>query len=212
MQNLNFVPEWYQASLRRKNDLLVQVGAVLLLAAAMVVWWTHNAAGVQSARKSVAIARASLAVQEISWQELHELNRLIQERDRKQALAIGICGGASVTDILTELSHLMPSASVLTEISIAREDRLRGTALEDGVPPGSLAPPHPQAGDLWGDDFGSIEIDGLASGNTVVGEFHTELVHSPAFAHVEMKYSRPVEFDARKARRFRFECRLPRFE
>lgn len=205
MQNLNFVPDWYVASLRRRNDLVVQVGAIALLATAMVVWWLHNAASLHSARNSVAVIRASLEVQEVSWLELHERQRLIEERQRKEQLSNTMCGGISVTAVLTELSHLMPSASVLTDVSITRENRLPKM---DGGSAGSM-----QAAIAgFGGDTGVIEIDGLAAANTAVGEFHTELVNSPAFANVEMKYSRPVEFDSRKARRFRFECRLPRFE
>ena len=59
MKEIDFVPQWYRSSQRRRNDLAVRVACLCMLVAAMVAWSIRNLAVVQMAEADTAALQES---------------------------------------------------------------------------------------------------------------------------------------------------------
>ena len=205
MKEIDFVPDWYRASRRRRRDLMVRVTCLGILAVAMIAASAGRYAQTASARKDLTHLQASFKGQAdvIHGRSVLEL-RLEQLRDKQQLLA-NVAGGAALHGLLAALSHLMPDAVVLTELRVAQ-----GRRIADARPPEGEASEH--AAPPAGDRDGTLEIKGRAASDVNVGSLMTNMARSRLFRDVRLRYAKPVVVNGRQARDFKLTCRLPQFE
>lgn len=200
MKEIDFVPQWYRSSQRRRNDLAVRVACLCMLVAAMVAWSIRNLAVVQMAEADTAALQESYRSQRALLDQHAALQHRLQQLEERRALLQALRGGVRVEQVLAELSHLMPEAMALTNVTLRQHDRLEFKHSQGSAP-----------GDR-GSSQGLMEVDGLAASHLHVGSFLAALEQSPCFRELEMKYSKPVVREGRQARDFRVLMRMPRFE
>jgi len=200
MKEIDFVPQWYRSSQRRRNDLAVRVACLCMLVAAMVAWSIRNLAVVQMAEADTAALQESYRSQGALQDQHAALQRRLQQLEGRRALLRALRGGVRAEQVLAELSHLMPEAMALTNVTLRQHDRLEFKNSQGGAQRdrGSLR--------------GLMEVEGLAASHGHVGSFLAALERSPCFRGLEMKYSKPVVREGRQARDFRVVMRIPRFE
>ena len=200
MREIDFVPQWYRASQRRRRDLTVRVSCLCVLTAAMVAWSVRNLAVVRAAEADLAALQECCRSQGMSLDQHAALKRRLGELNERRALLRTLRGGVRVEQVFAELSHLMPEAMALTAAVLNQHDRVE-LIDRDG---------------RWQRDRettpGLMEINGLAASHVQVGSLLAALDRSSCFRKVEMKYSKPVVRAGREARDFRLAFRVPRFE
>ena len=124
MKEIDFVPDWYRASQRRRSDLAVRITCLCVLAGAMVVWSVRNLAVVRAAETDLAVVRQSYRLQNEPLRQLVTLRSRLSELRDHRALLQTVRGGARASEVLAEVTRLMPEAMVLTSFSLSRERRL----------------------------------------------------------------------------------------
>jgi len=205
MKEIDFIPDWYCASCRRKRDLMVRGTLLGIFALALLIVSAGRYAQAAVARENVARLQTSFDSQAQMIQTLTELELRLDELRAKRQLLADVAGGAPVHGMVAELSHLMPQAMALTQLHIARERRV-----PDSGPRESKASEDAKVAHEDGD--GELMVMGWAASDVNVGSLMTNIARSPVFGDPELRYSKPMVVNGRAAREFRLTSPLPQFE
>ncbi|MCP4591184.1 MAG: PilN domain-containing protein [bacterium] len=205
MQEVDFIPEWYQAKRRGRRDLVLR--GILLGSLVLVLAFTSVAgyARAAAAKQDLAQLESSLAGQAGVIQATSALEEQLAKLRRRRQLLSDIAGGAPLHGVLAELSRIMPEAMALTELRFVRE-----RFVAEGQP----AEPSPRKGAERAATTpgGRIELVGLAATDAEVASLMSNMLRAEVFGIVRLGYSRAVVSDGLLAREFKLFADLRQFE
>ena len=205
MREIDFRPDSYRESRRRKRDVIIRAMLLGALVVEMILVSLGFHAQTATAREAVVELNSNLASQ---TEVLRDLDRLLQDLGDlgdKRRLLSDVDGGAPLYSVLAEFSRLMPEATALTEIRLSQNRRIghASTAREND-------PDH--VGSMKTDETGYLEITGWAASDVDVGNFMTNLDGSALFTDIQLRYSKPATIRDRKAQEFKLTSKFPQCE
>jgi Tfp pilus assembly protein PilN len=194
MRELEFLPEWYPQSRRRKRLVKLQGYMTLLLAAGLGVWLVLVHRNTQSAAATLAGLQRQISQ---THQELRQLkeqvelkNQLMIQRQIVDRLGLPV----EMSRLLHAVDQQLPESVSLTNISLTTREQLRAantltaaqlTARGDSIDRRVL-----------------VRIDAVAPTDDEVANFLSALTHVPVFQDVAMNYSRDRSDRGRTLRDF----------
>ncbi len=205
MREIDFIPDWYCASRRRKRDLMIRGTLLGIFALALLIVSAGRYAQTAIARENLAQLQVGFESQAEMIQTLTELELRLDELRAKRRLLSDGAGGAPLHGVVAELSHLMPKAMVLTQLHIVRQRRVPDSDPLESEASADAKPAHE-------DGDGKLLVMGWAASDVNVGSLMTNIARSPVFGDPKLCYSKPVVVNDREAREFRLTSRLPQFE
>ena len=205
MKEIDFVPDWYRTSRRRKRKLMVRAACLGVFAIGMILASAGRHAQTATAAETLAELQNSVESQAEVLETINELEyRLGQLRERRNLLS-DVAGGAPLHGVLAELSLLMPEAMVLAQFRV-----VRGPRIAEAGPPETDDPEADKPAEE--DVRGKFELTGWAASDGSVGSLMTNMARSSLFDEVRLRYSKPVVVNGHEAREFQLISRLPQFE
>jgi len=194
MHELEFLPEWYPQSRRRKRIVLLQGYMTLLLAAGLGVWQLLAQRNTQTAAAALVGIDSQISQ---THQEMHQLEeqvalkgQLLVQQQIVQKLGLPV----EMSRLLYALDQQLPKEMSLTNISFDTQEQLKVV--------GTLTAAHFAT---QGDNIDRrlhVRLDGIAPSDDDVANFLTGLSRVPFFDDVAMSYSRDHAGNGRVMREF----------
>lgn len=212
MREIDFRPEKYRMSRKRKRDRVIRATLLGILAVELILGSVGTRIRTAAAREDVVKLRGEFESQAEVLRGLDDLLTDMGELRSRRQLLSDVAGGAPVHSMLAELSHMMPDATVLTEVYLTQERRIgdASAVTDGGLEPAATPPsPHSKGGHKR---VGRLEITGWAASDINVGSFMTNMAGSALFRNVRLNYSKPVVVKGRAVREFKLTCGFPQFE
>jgi Tfp pilus assembly protein PilN len=182
MRELEFLPEWYPQSRRRKRIVLLQGYMTLLLAGGLIVWLFLAQRNTQS--KAATLAGINSQILQ-AHQEMHQLEeqvalkgQLLVQRRIVDKLGMPV----EMSRLLDAIGEALTPQMGVTDLSFDTQEQLK-VATSPGV---ARVPPQ-------GDNIDRrlhVRLDGVAPTDNDVANFLTVLSRVPFFDDVAMSYSR----------------------
>ena len=120
MKEIDFLPDWYKSARRRQVRYRMQYAAILCVFAGMVGWSFFTA-------KSVSTAQALLQQQQLTpaqkqaLDECSQIQTKLSEFGKQASLLSKLDSKLIIADVLAELSFLVDSKILLTQIDMQAE-------------------------------------------------------------------------------------------
>ena len=137
MIELDFVPNWYRSSQRRRSELTLRITVLCLLVAVMLIWSLRNLTNVRAAEADLAAVRSSYQLQSGALEQLDDLQAQLNQLDQRRQLVERVRGGLSSDQILARdhpsnaSSHVADAGSPDTrradQVALRRWSGLRPT-------------------------------------------------------------------------------------
>jgi Tfp pilus assembly protein PilN len=182
MRELEFLPEWYPQSRRRKRIVLLLGYLTLLVAAGLGVWFMLARRDIRARAAVLEGAQKQLAQ---THQEMHQLeeqmalkNQLLVQRQIVEKLGLPV----EMSRLLQALDEKLPSQMSLTDLAFDTHEQLK---VANTLAAARVA--------TQGDNIDRrlhIRLDGIAPTDDDVANFLTGLSRVPFFDDVAMNYSR----------------------
>jgi Tfp pilus assembly protein PilN len=182
MRELEFLPDWYPQSQRRKRIVLLQGYMTLILASGLGVWFVLAQRNTQTA--AAALAGIDTQISQ-THQEMHQLeeqvalkSQLLVQRQIVEKLGVPV----EMSRLLYALDQQLPPQMSLTNLSFDTQEQLKVAATLGAA---RIAP--------QGDNIDRrlhVRLDGVAPTDNDVANFLTGLSRVPFFDDVAMSYSR----------------------
>jgi Tfp pilus assembly protein PilN len=182
MRELEFLPEWYPQSRRRKRIVLLQGYMTLLLAAGLIVWLLLAHRNTQA--KVAALAGINSQILQ-AHQEMHQLEeqvglkgQLLVQRQIVDKLGMPV----EMSALLDAIGDTLTPQMGVTSLSFDTQEQLKVST--------SLAAAHMGT---QGDNIDRrlhVRVDGVAPSDNDVANFLTGLSRVPFFDDVAMSYCR----------------------
>jgi hypothetical protein len=203
MKEIDFLPVWYKKARRRHLRYRMQYAAILCLFTAMVGWSFFAA-------KSISNAQALIKQQQLSPEQKQMLDECVQIQSKlselsKQAAVIRkLDSKVAVADVLAELSFLIDSKIIATQIDMQAEGFDNGgLAGADGTGAVRVAKnPSGQTSPLIGDVRFKVTLQGMACEASDVARLICNLERSPYFTQVIPDFSRTSQMKNRQISEF----------
>jgi Tfp pilus assembly protein PilN len=194
MRELDFLPEWYPQSRRRKRIVLLQGYMTLLLAAGLTTWFLLTQRNTLAAAATLADLNRQISQ---THQEMHQLeeqvalkNQLLIQRQIGEKLGLPV----EMSRLLYTLDHNLPPQMSLTDLSFDTQEQLK---VANTLAAARVA--------TQGDNIDRrlhVRLDGVAPTDDDVANFLTGLARVPFFDDVAMSYSRDGTENGRVMREF----------
>jgi Tfp pilus assembly protein PilN len=194
MRELEFLPEWYPQSRRRKRLLLLQGYMTLLVVARLITWCLLTQRNTLAAAATVADLNRQISQ---THQEMHQLeeqvalkNQLLIQRQIGEKLGLPV----EMSRLLYTLDHNLPPQMSLTDLSFDTQEQLK---VANTLAAARVA--------TQGDNIDRrlhVRLDGVAPTDDDVANFLTGLARVPFFDDVAMNYSRDGTQNGRVMREF----------
>jgi Tfp pilus assembly protein PilN len=178
MREMEFLPEWYPQSRRRKRVVVLQGYMMLLLAAGLAVWLALAQRNIHTASAALAGIESQISQ---THQEMHQLDEQVALKNQLllQRQIIGKLGlPVEMSRLLFTLDQKLPRDMSLTDLSFDTREQLKAANTRVSA---------------RGDDIDRrlhIRLEGVAPTDNDVANFLTALARVPFFDDVAMNYSR----------------------
>jgi Tfp pilus assembly protein PilN len=182
MRELEFLPEWYPQSRRRKRIVLLQGYMTLLLAAGLGVWQLLAQRNTQTAAAALVGIDSQISQ---THQEMHQLEeqvalkgQLLVQQQIVQKLGLPV----EMSRLLYALDQQLPRQMSLTNLTFDTQEQLK---VASTLAAARFA--------VQGDNIDRrlhVRLDGVAPTDDDVANFLTGLARVPFFDDVAMSYSR----------------------
>lgn len=213
MKEIDFLPSWYKDAHRRRMRYRVQYAAIMFLFA-MMVGWSFFAA------KSISNAQATIKQQQLSPEQRQVLDECVRLQSKltelsKQAAVIGkLDSKLAVADVLAELSFLMDSKVIASQIDIEAQGFDDGQSSgSDGAGAVRVAKNFSgsQSAPLVGDVRFKVTLQGMACEAGDAARLICNLESSPYFTQVIPGFSRTSQIKDRQVSEFGIGCYIANY-
>jgi Tfp pilus assembly protein PilN len=213
MKEIDFLPVWYKKARRRRLRYRMQYAAILCLFTAMVGWSFFAA-------KSISSAQALIKQQQLSPEQKQMLDECVQiesklsELSKQAAVIRKLDSKVAIADVLAELSFLMDSKVIATQID------LQAQAFDDGSSTGANGTgavrvaknsSGSQTAPLVGDVRFKVTLQGMACDASDVARLICNLEQSPYFTQVIPDFSRTSQMKNRQVSEFGIGCYIANY-
>jgi len=213
MKEIDFLPVWYKKARRRRVRYRMQYAAILCLFTAMAGWSFFAA-------KSISSAQALIKQQQLSPEQKQMLEECVRIQSKlselsRQAAAIRkLDSKVAVADVLAELSFLMDSKIIVTQIDMQADGFDNGgPAGADGT--GAVRVARSLSGSqmapLTGDVRFKVTLQGMACEAGDVARLICNLEGSPYFTQVIPGFSRTGQIKNRQISEFGIGCYIANY-
>ena len=207
MKEIDFLPLWYKDAIRRHAWYRTQYAVILCIFAAMVGWSFLTA-------HSISKTQAMIRQQQLSPEQKQMLEECVQiqsqlsELSRQAGVIKKLDSKIIVADVLAELSFLVDSRLVLTQLDIQAEGF--GDNGQGGDGSGSVRVARTSSGaqtaPLVGDERFKIGLEGIACEASDAAGFICKLERSSYFCQVIPGFSRTGKMKEREVSEFGINC------
>jgi hypothetical protein len=213
MKEIDFLPEWYKRARRRRLRYRMQY-AVILCAFAGMVGWSFFAA------KSVSNAQALMQQQKLSpaqtqaLEECGQIQKKLSELGKQADVLKKLDSKVAIADVLAELSFLVDSKIVMTQIDIQAEGfEENGQAAAGGA---GLVRISRNGSGLQalpdGDVRFKVVLHGMACDAGDAARLICKLEESPYFCQVIPGFSRTSKIKDRQMSEFEIGCCIANYK
>ena len=208
MKEIDFLPVWYKMARRRRMRYRMQYAVILCVFAAMI-GWSFLAAN------SISSAQALIKQRQLSPEQKQMLNECVQiqlklsELSGQAAAVRKLDSKVAVADVLAELSFLMDSKIIATQIGMQAEgfdNGGQGGADGAGAVRVARSLSGSQAAPLVGDVRFKVTVQGMACEASDVARLICNLEGSPYFTQVIPGFSRTSQMKNRQISEFGIGC------
>ena len=200
MRDIDFRPEWYTQSLVERANARYHFSGFMVVAALLVVWSVDATSRSRASESVVTNLEATLQAQEPMIAQLKTLDSRIEKERKDLTLLRDLDGGVPTSAIVSELSHLMPSAMTVRGLLLHRTPRFGQSQAIDAKRMES----YPKRT--------TLEFEGWARSGEEIGNLVSGMSDSPLFENVALDHERPEELNGRSVVAFKIVCHLPDFE
>lgn len=212
MKEIDFLPIWYKDALRRQRWYRMQYAAIVCLLAAMIGWSFLTAQSLSKAQAVIRQQQLSPAQKQM-LDECVQIQTQLSELGRQAGIIRKLDSKVIIADILAELSFLMDSRLLLTQLDIQAEDfGDNGQGGGDGS--GSVRVAKRLSGGsapLVGDVRFKIGLEGIACEAGDAAGFICKLESSPYFCQVIPGFSRTGKMKEREVSEFGINCYIANY-
>ncbi len=205
MKEIDFRPNWYCVTRKRKRDAIIRATLLGLLAAELGLGLLTVSSRKAEAQQQLAKLRSALNNQVAVYENLSEAVADLNELQVRRVLLSDVAGGAPVHAILADLSKLLPESIALTAVSYQQQRWVRDASTAENSPTTK-----PDVAQLEKPNM--LEIKGLAAQDRDIGAMMSRMAASALFTNVTLVYSQPVTCGALAVREFALTCAVPQFE
>jgi Tfp pilus assembly protein PilN len=195
MKDIDLLPEWYKSGRRRQAGLQGQYIALGVLLAVMVAWSFFAGSGLSRARARLAQQQPRIVQAEATLQQVQQLEFEIRQLKKQADLLEELDSGLNIPNVISELSYLIGSNLVLSEVSFEAEKL--GDSRQDRRPVSGIRVARAGSAKSGGEPLGKVRfrviLKGIAAETSDVGEFVRKLEQSDYFCSVSLSFSRNKE-------------------
>ena len=205
MREVDFTPDWYIQRVRERRGSRGRITGMLVIGGLVAIWYVHSVSLASAAGQEVARLRKCLVVQQSLAGQLDRYDRELADATAKERVVNNLGGGIMASQVIAEVTRLMPATMTLQSVRLHRSARLS---------PGELTEEQAVvlARDMSVPEVTTLEIAGWAASGINVGEFVSALGESPLFANVKMRYQRAEVHFGREVVAFEIVAMMPQFE
>jgi hypothetical protein len=213
MKEIDFLPVWYKKARQRRLRYRMQYAAILCLFAVMV-GWSFIAA------QSISNAQASIKQQQLSPEQKQMLDECVQiqsklsELSRQAAAVRKLDSKVAVADVLAELSFLMDSKVIASQVDMQAEGFDNGGSAgadSAGTVRAAKNTSGSQTAPLAGNVRFKVTLQGMACEAGDVARLICNLERSPYFTRVIPDFSRTSQIKNRQISEFGIGCYIANY-
>jgi hypothetical protein len=211
MKEIDFLPKWYKDARRRKTSYRMQYAVVLCVFAAMVGWSFFTAKSVSDAQANTQQQKLSTAEIQ-SLEECAQINLKLAELVKHGEVLNKLGPKVSIANVLAELSFLVDSRIVLTQIDIQAEEFENGGQSDGSAGLVRVAKNVQGSSAAVGNVRYKVVLQGMACEAGDVAKLICKLEESPYFCRVIPGFSRTAKIKERQVSEFETACYLANYK
>lgn len=205
MKEIDFLPEWYKHSRRKRMSYQTQYAVILAVLLVMAGWSFYTARSVSNAQAQNQMSNEEKDRLKEAQKEYSEIEKQLGIAGEQKKLIEKLDTKLSVSDVMAELSHIVDSRILLTSMDITAEKLVteEGTASTVRV----------RNSKEGGEDAirYKLVIRGLAGDGSDVAGLIGRLEESEYFAQVVPGFTRSKDLKDIKASEFEVSCYISNY-
>lgn len=199
MNPIDFTPAWYTKEQVHKARRRKLATCFVLLVTGMGGWFAFARVQIGNAEHELADLRAELDEWNVKVRRAADVRADCMRVNARRDLYANLAGGVPMHGLVAEVSRVLPSLVVLSNLQITLEDRLSPDIGN-------------QPADSRGPGASNLVMKGYAQSDVGVGQSVSRLAGSDAFRRVQLRYSRPRIVDGHPVTEFEVTGYVPKFE
>lgn len=182
MRELEFLPDWYPATRRRRRMVHLQGWLTLLLVAGMGTHLVLADRNIAVAEGSVAALQLQLNETDAKLVELDKLDAMGRQLRRQQHVVSKLGAYLEACKVIDALDAMMPKPMSLTGIQLENEEKVDQSAVQAAKVNGGAEPPVERRL--------KVRLQGVCPTDVDLADFMTKLAAVPFFEQVNVTYAR----------------------
>jgi len=192
VRELEFLPDWYPQTRRRRRMVILQAWLTLVLIAGMVTWVALKDRNNSQAEHALDLQCAQLAQTYTQLAEVDKLDSLRRQLRQQEDVISRIGFAVEACKAVNALDDRMPRQMALTGIVLENEERTDRSALAARGPNGEPTV----------DRRLKVRVQGVCPTDVDLANFMTQLSAVPYFESVNNTYARERTENSRVMREF----------
>jgi hypothetical protein len=212
MKEIEFLPDWYRRACRRQMRYRLQYAVILCMFMAMAGWSFFTAKSVSNAQAKVHQQLLSSA-QRQALDECADIQMKLSELGKQAVMLNKLDSKLIVSDVLAELSYLVDSRIILTQIDVQAEG-FDNDAQSPATGSGLVRASKSGAGMQFssGDVRFKLILQGMACEASDIARLICKLEDSPYFCQVIPGFSRTAKVKERQVSEFEIGCYIANYK
>ena len=193
MRELEFLPDWYPQTRRRRRMVILQAWLTLVLIAGMVTWVALKDRNNSQAEHALDLQCAQLAQTYTQLAEVDKLDSLRRQLRQQEEVVSRIGFAIDACKAVNALDERMPKEMALTGLTLENEERVDHSVLAANRGPGGEPPVDRRL---------RVRVQGVCPTDVDLANFMTQLSAVPYFESVNNTYARERTESNRVMREF----------
>jgi Tfp pilus assembly protein PilN len=193
VRELEFLPDWYPQTRRRRRLVILQAWLILVLVAGMASWVALKDRNNTQAERVLAVQCEQLAQTYAQLAEVDKLDSLRRQLRQQEAVVSRIGFAIDACKAVNALDERMPRQMALTGIVLENEERADHSAFAPARGPGGEPPVDRRL---------RVRVQGVCPTDVDLANFMTQLSTVPFFDAVNNTYAREKAENNRVMREF----------
>jgi hypothetical protein len=212
MKEIEFLPDWYKRDYRRQIRYRLQYAVIVCMFLAMAGWSFFAARSVSNAQAQMHQQTLSPA-QKQAIDECADIQMKLSELGKKAGVLNKLDSKLVISNVLAELSYLVDSRIILTQVDIQAEGFDNGSPLPaagSGLVRASKSVAESQFAS--GDVRFKLTLQGMACEASDIARLICKLEESPYFCQVIPSFSRTAKVKERQVSEFEIGCYIANYK
>ncbi|HEY7115412.1 MAG TPA: PilN domain-containing protein [Tepidisphaeraceae bacterium] len=181
MRELEFLPDWYPRTRRRRRMVVLQGWLILVLIAGMGTWVVLKDRNIADDERVLAAQASQLAQTYAQLAEVDKLDAMRRQLRQQERIVSRLGFAVEACKAVNALDEKMPKQMALTNIQLENEEKIDNSAFQAARTPGELPPAERRL---------KVRIQGVCPTDVDLANFMTQLSTVPFFESVNNTYAR----------------------